>query len=90
MMLDCYDFDTGQPRHFPAGTYREQVATATGRTELELMRLLRRCWLVFQQRSIDKWDMADMAFVDWLAAKRPIDDSNLNRVIKHRWQQQAA
>ena len=89
MALDCYDFDSGQPRHFPDGTYRQQVATETGRKELELMRLLRRCWVVFKHKKLDAWDMDDQQFAHWLVGPPARDDSDLNRMILAIWQQLA-
>lgn len=90
MTLECYDFDTGQVRHFPDGTYRQQVASQAGRMELDIMRVLRRCWLIFKRRKLDEWDADDEKFASWLAEKPPRNDDNLNRVILGIWQQQAA
>ena len=90
MALDCYDFDSGQCRHFPDGTYRAQAATGEGRTELELMRLLRRCWVVFKHKKLDEGDMDDQKFAYWIVAASPKNDGDLNRVIKQLWQLRAA
>lgn len=89
MALNCYDFDAGQPRHFPAGSYYQQVATITGEMELDVMSLLRRCWLVFKHKKLSDWNEDDMEFAHWLTEKPPINDDNLNRIVRHRWQLQA-
>lgn len=84
MTLDCYDFDAGQPRHFPAGNYYEQARAAVGEVEIDTMRLLWKCWLVFKRKRLDAWDNDDAEFVAWLTVK-PKDDTVLNRVILWRW-----
>lgn len=86
MTLDCYDFDVGQPRHFPAGNYYQQIASTTGATELDIMRLLRRCWVMFKHKNIGDWDSEEEAFGRWLLAKPPTDDSDLNSLIRQKWQ----
>ena len=85
MTLDCYDFDAGQPRHFPAGTYYEQKRAFWGGVELDIMRELYRCWLLFKHRKLKDWTMDDQKYVAWLAEKPPIDDTALNRVILGKW-----
>jgi hypothetical protein len=90
MTINCFDFDTGQPRHFPEGTYRQQVAAVFGQAELDIMRLLRRCWLLFKHKEMSDWDLDDQEFASWLLAKKkPIDDTDLNRIMRYTWLRQA-
>jgi len=51
----CLDFETGRALHFPAGTYRAQVATEAGRIELEMMDLVRRVWRM-ATTDVEKWE----------------------------------
>lgn len=90
MTCDCYDFDAGQPRHLPAGDYYRQIETGNGQRELDIMRLLWRCWVVFKFRKTEHWTMDDEAFVHWLADSPPIDDTALNWLVTQTWQRQAA
>ena len=39
IMRDCYDVRSRRWVHFPAGTYREQIATAHGRLEKQLVEM---------------------------------------------------
>lgn len=67
MTLDCYDFDAGQPRHFPAGTYNRQMEEVSGRQALDVMRLVWRCWVVFKLRNEGTWKDEDVQFAEWVA-----------------------
>lgn len=89
MTLDCYDFDAGQCRHFPAGDYRRQTETVTGRAELELMRLLWRCWVVFKFRKESDWTVEDMDFAFWVQDK-PKPKGRFDSFVVNEWQQLAA
>jgi hypothetical protein len=89
MTLDCYDFDAGQPRHFPAGSYYQQAAAAVGQMELDAMRLLWRCWLVFKFRNEGTWKQEDIEFAYWLKVTPP-DNTWINRLVMMIWQTRAA
>ena len=46
----CIDFD-GKPRHFPRGTYQQQMSTPMGRLEMDSMELLWDMGQVFNRWS---------------------------------------
>jgi hypothetical protein len=86
MVRICWDFERNQPRHFPAGTYNEQVARPFGKMELDLMELLHRCWSVFSLRDLEEWTDSDQKFVDWVAKEPKLADVDFDEIIKQKWQ----
>lgn len=67
----CLELPYGAIRHFPAGTYREQMATMTGRIELELMDLVHSVWYAFSHLGPSKWKQPQLKLVEWLEKKPP-------------------
>ena len=79
----CLDFQTGQPRHFPEGTYSLQMAHPVGGLELEMMELMHRLWRAFVSTSPSGWKMDgdEMLIAHWLSQPDPIDYDVVNRLI---------
>lgn len=55
----CLDMQTGKVLHFPAGTYNQQIGSAIGRTQLDMMTLCFEAW-----RSFSKTDIAEFSSFD--------------------------
>jgi hypothetical protein len=49
------DLPYGGIKHFPAGTYNEQVSDETGQIELRLMNLVHSVWYAFEHLGMSKW-----------------------------------
>ena len=70
MARHCLEMPYGAIRHFPAGTYNEQMQTATGRLELELMSVTHSAWLAFKHLSLAKWGENERRLAKWMM---PVD-----------------
>lgn len=87
----CLDLPEGRVRHFPAGTYREQMATATARAELDLMTVVYSAWYVFKHLSAGDWQEDDRRFVKWVAEDPKLEtpqwklDDYIMRLWKMAW-----
>lgn len=77
------DFQSGQPRHFPEGTYSQQMAHSLGGLELEMMDLMYRLWRAFVRSSPGEWpvDSDEMTIAHWLQQREPLDYETVNRLI---------
>lgn len=81
----CLDFKTGQPRHFPAGTYQAQMDARYGAVELQLMDTV---WRIWRTATVDmnQWaaDGDEVYIIEWLNSD-PIDDTTTNGMIEDMW-----
>lgn len=62
----CIDLSWGGVKHFPAGTYYEQVATEWGRLELEMMDLVIRVREVYCNNDMSNWTPAQIDLAAWV------------------------
>lgn len=86
MAIECYDFAWGGVKHFPDGSYREQVKTLEGRTELSMIKLLSRVFSI-HQKSISEYTKEDRQLLGRLIrARRPLSSVvPINLVIRGVW-----
>lgn len=86
MARSCLDFTTGGLRHFPAGSYDEQVKRPYGPVELDTMDLLYQCWHAFGVGDVTTWAGSDLTLTQWMAeTEAQIDDKRLNGLIERLW-----
>lgn len=85
MAQACIDFPDGYAsfKHFPAGTYDAQMERPYGRQEMDIMRLLYRCWHTFAINDVTTWKANDLRLVNDLMMR--IDDRVLNGLIRALW-----
>ncbi len=55
MVRYCLDLPYSSIKHFPAGTYNEQVRDETGTIELRLMNITQSVWYAFEYLSMTEW-----------------------------------
>lgn len=86
MVSYCLELPYGRVVHFPAGTYREQVDTWIGRTELDAMSIVQRAWFMFEHLSKGDWKKGELKFFQWLMEepKEPPTD-RANELIALLW-----
>ena len=60
MVQYCLDFPYGKVRHFPAGTYNEQISESMGKIELELMSVTHAVWYTFKHVPMKKWGESEL------------------------------
>lgn len=81
----CLDWQTGQPRHFPAGTYYEQTSTETGQLELNSLGLMYRVWNMYRDGAkMMDWDEHDRRLVGMMDGP-PQPVNRLDPIIRHVW-----
>ena len=88
MVRYCLELPHGAIRHFPAGTYNEQVQTATGRLELEMMSITHSAWYAFKHLSMAKWGDNEARLAKWMmpAEPKPVPPTRLlDYVINRLW-----
>ncbi len=66
MVRYCMELPYGGLKHFPAGTYDEQMKNATGNMELHLMSKVHSCWLAFMHLSSSEWGESERKLVKWM------------------------
>ncbi len=66
MVRYCLEMPHGAMRHFPAGTYNEQVSKWTGRKELQLMTTVHSIWYMFKHLSMMEWGANERRLAKWL------------------------
>jgi hypothetical protein len=83
----CLEFPYGAVRHFPAGNYYEQMKTATGATEFELMNLVHSVWYAFKHLSLSDWKEEQTRLMGWLMEKPapPPPTRRIDAVIAFIW-----
>lgn len=84
MAYYCLDLQTGLIRHFPEGTYSAQDATATGRTELQLMEVVFRAWRTFNT-SMAKWGDMERRTAGMLMPQPEPPTRRLDALISRLW-----
>lgn len=73
-------------RHFPAGTYREQVETWIGREELAAMNIVHQAWYMFSHLDYGKWKETERKFARWMDEKpQPQPTNRVNEMIALLW-----
>jgi len=55
MVKYCLELPYGKWRHFPAGTYNEQMNELTGTAELGLIDVVHSVWYAFSHVPMRKW-----------------------------------
>ena len=55
MVRYCLEMPHGAIRHFPAGTYNEQMEHETGRVEMRLINVTHSIWYAFKYLGPGKW-----------------------------------
>lgn len=76
MTRACMAIGQGFFRHFPAGTYYQQVSTPWGEIEIDLMRQMERSWIIFAYKDLDKYDADDLKFIGWMEADNRVKRTN--------------
>ena len=56
----------GGLKHFPAGTYDEQVKNETGNMELHLMDKAHSVWFAFKHLSMSEWGEGERKLAKWM------------------------
>lgn len=59
MVQYCLELPYGKFRHFPAGTYNEQVKDKMGKLELQLISIVHSVWYAFKYSSMSEWGDAE-------------------------------
>jgi hypothetical protein len=67
----CLELPSSAIKHFPAGTYNEQVATWPGRIELSLMDIVHQAWYMFKHLNLGQWGEGELRFAKWMAEEKP-------------------
>jgi hypothetical protein len=69
----CLELPYGGIRHFPAGTYNEQMDSWTGRKELDMMSLVHSVWYMFKKLKMGEWKENELRLAKWMmpAEKEP-------------------
>ena len=70
-------------RHFPAGTYYQQVSTPLGEIELDLMREMEQAWVIFAHKDLGDYDTSDLKFIGWMEADKR--SKRTNEMIAKVW-----
>ena len=81
----CLELPAGTVKHFPAGTYDRQVATETGRLELELMSIAHSAWYVFKRQSAADWNESDRRFARWVMPDPPQPSARWQGIVNALW-----
>lgn len=83
----CLNLQDGTIRHFPAGTYNEQVATSWDRMELELIETVYRAWRAFIQLSIIEWGPVERRLAKWLMPEKIVakPTRRLDSLVARLW-----
>lgn len=81
MTVTCLELPYSSIRHFPAGSYYEQVKHWTGEAELELMKITHTAWHTFGYLSKSKWTAAETTFLDALRYTPPLPPSRRLEII---------
>jgi hypothetical protein len=83
----CLEFPYGVIKHFPAGSYNEQMKDWIGQTELELMNLCHSVWYAFKHLSLSDWKEEQVRLMNWLMKQPPpeLPTRRLDAVIGMVW-----
>jgi hypothetical protein len=71
MVRYCLEMPHGTIRHFPAGTYNEQMKDWTGRLELRLINVVHSIWYAFKYLGPSKWGPDEMRMAKMAEPVRP-------------------
>jgi hypothetical protein len=87
MANHCLEFPYGAIRHFPAGSYYDQVANWMGAAELELIQQAHVAWYAFKHLSYGDWKEPQTRLIGWLTAPPPPlpPTRRLDALIAHIW-----
>jgi hypothetical protein len=66
MVRYCLELPHGAMRHFPAGTYNEQISDWPGRKELQLMSVVHSVWYMFKYLKMINWGEGERKIAKWL------------------------
>ncbi len=83
-MYYCLDLQFGTVRHFPAGTYHEQMATREGRQELSMMDVVYQAWRTWKTPAA-KWGDMERRVAATIMPKPPKPTRRLDRLILTLW-----
>lgn len=83
----CLELPGGAVRHFPAGTYNDQVSTWIGQLELDLMNVAHNAWHTFIRLSLSDWGDGERRFAAWIAPRKekPKPTRRLDDLILSLW-----
>jgi hypothetical protein len=56
----------GGIKHFPAGTYDEQMKNLTGRVEMQLMNTAHSAWYAFKHLAMSEWGENERRLAKWM------------------------
>jgi hypothetical protein len=88
MVRFCLEMPYGGIRHFPAGTYNEQMATWLGKRELNMMSLVHSVWYMFKKMKIGDWGEGERQLAKWMMPdeKKPEEPTNrIDSLIGSLW-----
>jgi hypothetical protein len=66
MVRYCMELPYGGLRHFPAGSYNEQMKTISGIIELQLMDRVHAVWYAFKHLSMRQWGKNELKLSKWM------------------------
>jgi hypothetical protein len=78
----------GGVKHFPAGTYNDQMNAWTGRQELRLMGIVHSVWFMFRGMKMSEWGAQERRLATWLMPdplKPPEPTHRLDDIIANLW-----
>lgn len=84
----CLELPYGQVRHFPAGTFNEQVSTWAGQVELSLMETAHSAWYMFERMSPGDWGEGERRFAKWMSDNpkpKPKPTRTVDRILRRLW-----
>lgn len=85
MAFYCLNLHDGTMRHFPAGTYNEQMATFWDREELKMLETAYRAWRAFIHLSLSEWGQTERRLAKWLMPKPEPPTRRINELIRRLW-----
>ena len=87
MVRYCLEMPHGAIRHFPAGTYNEQMKDRTGKIELGLMNLAHSVWFAFKHLSLSDWRDTERRLAKWMMPVKidVLPTRRLDSLISRLW-----
>ena len=80
----CMDLQTGLVRHFPAGSYNEQVSNPLGLDELNMMERVFKAWRTFSTPA-SKWGDMERRIANLIMPELPKPTRRLDDLIAFLW-----
>jgi hypothetical protein len=77
----------GGIKHFPAGTYDNQMATVTGQIELQLMDKAHSVWYAWKHLNLSQWGEYERKLAKWMMPEKIVAEPTrrLDSLIRRLW-----